>query len=169
MLLGQIALVLRRQVYAPVNRVLELLSAFLEDRHRVGVVHLRKIGRDEALQTGYRVAVYALGEEFHVVRTLFQHRFEDIFQHRFRQTCNIIQVGERHFRLQHPEFRQVTAGVGVFGTEGRAKGVDFRQRAGVRFAVELTGYGQEGLFTKEVFVIVHFTFRGARQVFEIQR
>ena len=42
-------------------------------------------------------------------------------------------------------------------------------RTGVGFAVELAGYRQEGFFTKEVFVKVHFTFRRARQVFQIQR
>ncbi len=63
----------------------------------------------------------------------------------------------------------MTAGVGVFRTEGWAEGVDFRQRTGVGFAVELAGHRQEGFFTKEVFVKVHFTFRRARQVFQIQR
>ncbi len=63
----------------------------------------------------------------------------------------------------------MTAGVGVFGAEGWAEGIDFGQRTGVSFAVELARDRQEGFFTKEVFIVVHFAFWRARQVFEIQR
>ncbi len=167
--LCKITLMLRSQVNAPVNRVLEFLTAFLKDGDCIGVIHLSEICGNETLQTRNGITVYTLCEEFHVVSTFFKHRPEDIFQHCFSQACNIIQIRERHFRLQHPEFRQVTAGVGVFSTEGWAESIDLRQCAGVGFTVELARYRQEGLFTKEIFVVVHFAFRRARQVFHIQR
>ena len=113
------------------------------------------------IQTGQQVGMITFQQSY-------QHR-EDIFQHGFSQTRNIVQVSKRHFRLQHPEFRQVTAGVGVFSTESRAEGINFGQCASVGFAVQLARYGQERLFTKEVFVEIHFALIVTRQVFQIQR
>ena len=157
------------EIHAPVNRVLKLLAAVFQDSDGIGVIHLSKISGDETLQTVDSVFVYALGEELHVIRTLFQYRLEDVLEHRFRQTSNIVQAREGDFRLQHPELRQVAAGVGVFGAEGWAEGVDFRQCAGIGLAVQLAGYGQERLFTKEVFIEVDFALIVTRQVFQIQR
>jgi hypothetical protein len=42
----------------------------------------------------------------------------------FGKCCIIFQIIKRHFRLYHPELRQVARRVGVFGAECRAKGVD---------------------------------------------
>ncbi len=72
-----------------------------------------------------------------------QNRLEDIFQHGFHRTGVIFQIGERHFRLQH----QNSAGGGwcwnFSRAEGRPKSIDFGQRTGIRFTVELAGDGQE--------------------------
>ena len=160
---------LRGEIHAPVHRVLELFAAVFQNGDGVGVIHLGKISGDKALQTVDSVFIHALGEELHVVRTLFQYRFEDVLEHRFRQAGNVVQVGEGHFRLQHPEFRQVAAGVGVLGAEGRAEGINLRQRTGVGLAVQLAGNGQERLFTEEVFVEIDFALIVTRQVFQIQR
>lgn len=63
----------------------------------------------------------------------------------------------------------MAAGVGVLGAEGRAEGINLRQRTGVGFAVQLAGNGQERLFTEEVFVEIDFALIVTRQVFQIQR
>ena len=63
----------------------------------------------------------------------------------------------------------MTTGVRVFCTERRAKGINFGQGAGVGFTVQLTGNGQEGFLTKEVFVEIDFALIVTRQVFQIQR
>ena len=39
----------------------------------------------------------------------------------FREIGQVIQVGECNFRLDHPEFSQMTRGIGVLRTKGRAK------------------------------------------------
>ncbi len=63
----------------------------------------------------------------------------------------------------------MAAGVGVLGAEGRAEGINLRQRTGVGLAVQLAGNGQERLFTEEVFVEIDFALIVTRQVFQIQR
>ena len=62
----------------------------------------------------------------------------------------------------------MAAGVGVFRTECRAEGVDFAQRRGISFTVQLTGYSQEGFPAEKVFAEIHFAFVVTRQVVEIQ-
>jgi hypothetical protein len=42
----------------------------------------------------------------------------------------------------------------VLGPERGAKGVDIAQRAGLSFNVELTGYGKEGRFFEEIFLVL---------------
>jgi hypothetical protein len=48
-----------------------------------------------------------------------------------------VEVVKGHFRLNHPEFRQVPCGVGVFRSEGGAKGVDLAQCHGAKFSFQL--------------------------------
>ncbi|SVK49615.1 Uncharacterised protein [Acinetobacter baumannii] len=160
---------LGREIDAPGNRVFEGLARGQQDLDGVGVVHLGEIGRHEALQTSDSVFIHALGEEFQIVGTFIQHRLEHILQHAFGQAGDVVQRSEGYFRLDHPEFRQVAAGVGVFGAEGWAEGVNLRQRASVGFAVQLAGNGEEGFLTEEVFAEIDGALVGARQVFQIQR
>ncbi len=167
-LLGQIALVLGGEIDTPGDRELELLAAVFQHFDGVGVVNLGEVGGNEALQTADGVLVNVLSEELQIVATLGQYGVEDILQHGFGQGGVIFQIVERHFRLDHPELGQVTAGVGVFGAEGRPEGVDLGEGAGIGFGVQLAGYGQEGLFAEEIFVVVHLACVGTRQVFQIQ-
>ena len=78
-----------------------------------------------------------------------------MFQKRLREVGVVVQVGERDFRLDHPELGQVAAGVGVLGAERRAEGVDLRQREAVGLDVELAGNREEGFPAEEVLRIVH--------------
>lgn len=45
----------------------------------------------------------------------------------------------------------MSAGVAVFGTEGRAEGVDVTQRGTLVFNVQLSRHGQEGFLAEKVF------------------
>ncbi|MNF78279.1 hypothetical protein D3C84_604550 [compost metagenome] len=167
-LLGQVALVLGGEIDAPGDRELEGLAAVFQHFDGIGVVDLGEVGGDEALQTVDGVLVDVLGEELQIVAALGQHGIEDVLQHGFGQGGVIFQIGEGYFRLHHPELGQVAAGVGVFGAEGRAEGVDLGQGAGIGLDVELTGDGQEGLLAEEVLVVIHLAFGRARQVFHVQ-
>ena len=168
MLFCQIAFVLRGEIHTPVNRVFEFPTAVFQNCDRIGVINLGEVCINKMFQTRNRIFIDTLGEEFHIIRAFIQYGFEDVFQHRFGKASYVIQVGKGDFRLQHPELSQVAAGVGVFCTECRAKGIDFGQGARIGFAVQLAGYGQERFFTKEVFIKIDFALVVTRQVFQIQ-
>ena len=51
----------------------------------------------------------------------------------------VLEVGKGHLRLDHPELGQVAGGIGVFGPEGGAEGVDVAERQGEGFALKLAG------------------------------
>ena len=62
----------------------------------------------------------------------------------------VLQVGERHFRLDHPEFGGVPRGVGIFRPERRPEGVHVAQGAGEQFGLQLAGDREVGLLAEEV-------------------
>ena len=60
------------------------------------------------------------------------------------------EIGERDFRLDHPELGEVAAGVRVLGAERRAERVDLGEREAIGLDVELAGHGQERFAAEEV-------------------
>jgi len=73
-----------------------------------------------------------------------QYRLDDVGDEFLLHGDQIVQGEESHLRLDHPEFHQVAAGLGLLGAEGGAKAVHLAMRGHVRFVVELAGLGQEG-------------------------
>ena len=80
--------------------------------------------------------------------------FEDIIhaelQRFLDQSHVIVQIGEGHFGLDHPEFGSVTGGVALLGAEGRAEGIDIAVSQGKRLDVKLARNGQRGLAAIEI-------------------
>jgi hypothetical protein len=68
-----------------------------------------------------------------------------VFHQRFRERRIVREVGERDFRLDHPELGEVAAGVQVLCAERRPEGVDLGQRQAVGLDVELPRHRQERL------------------------
>ena len=66
-LLGQIALVLRLQIDAPVHRKLELLLRLLEQRDRLAIVHAHEFGCDNPFELRHQPLLDALVEESEIV------------------------------------------------------------------------------------------------------
>ena len=75
---------------------------------------------------------------------------ENVLQKIFGQLGQTVQIAESHFRLDHPELGQVARGVGVFGTECGAKGVDVGQGQGEYFRLKLATDGQKRGLPEEV-------------------
>ena len=59
-------------------------------------------------------------------------------------------VRKRHLRLDHPEFRQVTARLRFLGAEGRTEAVDATEGHRVCFVVQLPALRQVGRLVVEV-------------------
>ncbi|CSB61649.1 Uncharacterised protein [Vibrio cholerae] len=66
---------------------------------------------NKLLKTRNHFVINTIVKELKIVTTLCQYGFEHVLQHVFRQLCYSVQVSECNFRFNHPEFRQVTAGV----------------------------------------------------------
>ena len=62
----------------------------------------------------------------------------------------VAEIGERHLRLDHPELREVTACVGVLGTEGRSEGVHPVKSECVGLGRQLATHRQERRSAEEV-------------------
>ena len=88
--------------------------------------------------------------------TPFQHALDDEAQQIFGVLHHIIEIRVRDLRLEHPELRQVTARLALFGAEGRAKAVDLAERHGRGFCVQLARLCQIRFLFIEV---VHFEKR----------
>ena len=120
------------------------------------------------MQLGDDSLLDALLEECHVVRTLAEHGPEDGFEQRLRQRGIVGQVRECNFRLDHPELRQMPAGVGIFRAKGGAEGVNLGQRQAIALDVQLSGDGQEGLAPEEILREVDLALGGSRQAHQVQ-
>ena len=167
-LLGEIALVLGLEVGAPLHLVVELVVVFLQDLHRVGVADAAEIAGGHMLQTLLQPLVHEAVEELDLLRAALQHPADDVLDHGLGHVHVAGQIAEGHLRLDHPELGGVALGVGIFGAEGRAKGVHIAKGHGEVLGVQLAGHGQAGLFAEEVLGVVHLPVLGLGDVVQIQ-
>ena len=84
------------------------------------------------------------------------------FRKVFSEVGEIVEIRESDFRFDHPEFRQVAAGVRILRAKGGAERIDLRQGAGVALHVELPGNCQPGLLTEKVLVVVRIPVEGIK-------
>ena len=131
------------QIDTPFHRVVKLLTAVLQHSDGIGVVDLGKVGADKLLKAGDGLFIDVLGKKLQIITAFIQHGAEHILEHLFGQLGIGFQIVERDFRFDHPELGQVTAGVGVFGTEGWPEGINLGEGTGIGLGVELTGNGEE--------------------------
>ena len=121
------------------------------------------------LQLRHQALLDPLVEEGEIVRPFLQQRLEGEFQQPLRQRRIVRKVGEGDFRLDHPEFGKMPAGVGVLGAERRPERVDLGEREAVGLDVELARHRQERLAAEEILGEIDPALRRARQVGEIER
>ncbi len=84
---------------------------------------------------------FAFLEEGEVVGAAGEHLFDDELEEALGEGDVVFEGVEGGFGFDHPEFGEVAGGVGVFGAEGWAEGVDFTECGGEDLAFELAGDG----------------------------
>ena len=168
-LLSQKTLVLGLHVHTPARRELKGSSRCFKQAHRLGVGHAAERRVGQTLQARQHPGQHAPVKEAQVVRAVAQHGLKEIAQKRLGQFGIIVQIRERHLRLDHPELRQMPPRVGVLGAEGRTEGVDIAHRAGVRLAFELAAHGQRGAPAKEIPLVIDRAIRAPRRRVRIER
>ena len=159
-LLGQIALVLGLKVAAPVDRILKLLAAGLQNPDRVGVGAAHEFAVAHELQALDEAFVHEAVQEGHLLRALLQHGGDDVLHHVLLQIHVLLQRGEGDLRLDHPELGGVAGRVAGLGAEGRAEGVHVAERHGEDLGVELARHGQRHRLAKEILGEVHLAVFG---------
>ena len=123
MLFDQIAFVFALEVDAPRYGELELVARLLENLDALGVGEADEVVVEHEFEARDELLVIVLGEELDVVATVVEDIADAVFYKFLGQVHVVGDVIEGHFGLNHPEFRQVALGVGVFGAEGGAEGV----------------------------------------------
>ena len=76
-------------------------------------------------------------EKRKVFQTVVEHITNRKLQKFFRQDHGVFEVIEGHFRLDHPEFRQVARRIAVVSAKRGAERVDLRKRQGKYLAFQL--------------------------------
>jgi hypothetical protein len=67
-------------------------------------------------------------EDREVALVVFEHFGDEVFHQGLGEVHVAGEIAEGDFRFDHPELGGVARGVGVFGAEGGAEGVDVGQR-----------------------------------------
>ena len=110
-----------------------------------------------------------LGEELDIVAAVVEGVADAIFEEVLGEVHVLVDIDEGYFGLYHPELGQVAGGVGVFGTECGAEGVDGSEGCGSELAFELSADGEGCGFAEEVGGVVYFALLGERKAGEGKR
>jgi hypothetical protein len=167
--LGQVPLVLGLQSNAPFDRVFELLPRLFQYLDRFGVRRPDKRLRDNRFEIRFQALLDETIEHRDVFGIVFQNRRYHILQKRFRNEGIVVQIRKCHFRLDHPEFCQMTRRIRVFRSKCGTKRINVPQRHRVNFTLELPAHGQIRPPAKKVLRIISLSFRRFREFFEVQR
>ena len=160
---------LRLQVDAPLDGVVELVAGLFEQLHGVGIRDAAEVVVHHVVQALEQALVHEGVEELHLLRALFEHGVDDELHHRLHALEIVVEVGKRHLRLDHPELSGVALGVGVLGAERGAEGIHITKGEREVFGVELAGYGQVRALAEEVLGEIYLAVGRARDIVEVER
>ena len=88
-----------------------------------------------------QVWLVPLGEEFEIGAAAVI-TCNDGLEERFARSPVVLEIAERHLRLDHPELGQVTRRVRILRAESRSEGVDVGERVGEHLRFELSADGE---------------------------
>ena len=172
MLFHEIAFMFGSQVATPIYgefKLFALGNGFFEQTNTFCVRQAHEFGVDHRAQTIDQGVVDHLVEEFEVVSTVFECPTHAVLDEVFFEIHQFREIHKRNFRLNHPELREVARGIGVFGAERGAEGVDRTECRGTELTFELSRYGQSRALTEEVVGIVDLSVGIFVQIIEILR
>src|SRR5438552_3114862 len=132
---GKISLVRRAQVATPLELVIEraLRVPLLQPLYRFVISDARK----------RRLHIFQLADIApdggQLVAAALQAALDDKADEVFRQLHDVVERSVGDFRLHHPEFCEVPAGLGFFRAKSWAEGINLAQRHSSGFDIELSG------------------------------
>src|SRR6266487_7096547 len=99
----------------------------------------------------YHLLVDPLLDESHVFSAIGQDIFDNSFQECLGQGHVVAEIIESHFRLDHPELREMSGRVGILRSESWPKGIYLSEGAGEGFYLKLAAHGQVSWTMEEIF------------------
>ena len=102
---------LRLQISTPENGKLKFLIRFLQNFNGFGIGETLEIVFHDTFQLLNQLLIEHFLLKFEIISAIIERIFNKIFQKIFGQIHVIYNVVKCHFRLNHPEFCQVTRGV----------------------------------------------------------
>ena len=150
MLLRQEAFVFGLQVLAPFRFELEILSEFPQNLHGLGVRQADEVVVRDVVQGGGQGFVHEAAEQVQVGAAFLPDEVHQVADHLLSQVHVVVQVGEGHLRLYHPELGDMAGGVGVLRAEGRTEGIDVPQTQAIGLHLQLPRYREVRLLAEEV-------------------
>ena len=157
------------KITAPIDLELKFVVVLLKHFDGIGIGHSAEIGRRNRCQSFNKTLIHELIQELNVLLAVFQNVVDDELDHRLGKFHIVLKIGERNFRLDHPELGGMALGVRLFGTEGRTEGVNLSESLRHNFALKLTGNGQKSGFSEEVLGIINRAVLFLRRIFHIER
>ena len=157
------------EVDAPLDGVVELVAALLENVDGLGVAHAAEVVGDDVVQTLKQSLVDKGVEELHLLRAALHRAVDDVFHHRLGGVHVVVEVGKGHFRLYHPELGGMALSVGYLGAEGRAEGVHVAESHGEVLGVELAGDGQASGLAEEILAVIYRAVLLEGEIVEVKR
>mmetsp|Transcript_12658 Transcript_12658/g.29789 ORF Transcript_12658/g.29789 Transcript_12658/m.29789 type:complete len:327 (-) Transcript_12658:169-1149(-) len=137
--------------------------------HSVLVAHAAERAFEQAFELVEEPLLVELVEELEVVGAVLERLRHCELDERLGVVHVVLQVGEGHLRLDHPELGEMAAGVGVLRAESRAESIDVAQRARHGLSRQLAGDGEEGRLAEEVLRVVDLLVGGQRHQLRLGR
>ena len=149
-LLCQIALMLCLKITSPEYLVIKFVIVLLKDLNSLCIGHMCKLRIKHMVQSVKKPLINEGIEEVHFLRCVLKNITDHVFQHSLRQLHIILKVCKCTLRLDHPELRCMTGGVGIFCTECRSECVNVTECLCISLSVQLSAYGKVCLLSEEV-------------------
>ena len=113
--------------------------------------------------------LHTLIEKLQVFPAILENVANGIFEKLLGNAHVVLQVIERHFWLNHPEFGQMAWCVAVLGAEGGPKGINFGKIQGKYLGLHLAADRKICGSTKKVLLPIYVTVSGPGDILQIQR
>ena len=165
--LSQVTLMLCLQITSPGYLIFKFIIIFLKQFDCFCISNVCKLGFHYMFQTVNQSFIDKIVEELHFFRCIFHDIADHIFQHGLCKDHVIFQIRECDLRLDHPEFCCMTCCVGVLCTESRSECINVAECLCKGFAIELSTYGQVGLFSEEILAEIYAALLCFRDVVQI--
>ena len=166
---GKVSFVFRLQIATPIYGEFKLVLVGKQKFDGFRISQTFKIAAHNVFKAGDKPRIDKLIKECNFFLATVHNVPDDVFDHCFRHIHIVVQVGKRHFGLDHPELRRVTRRVGLFGAESGPESINAAVCHCESFDVELSRYRKAGFLAEEVLGIIDLALFVLFDVVKIQR